>query len=58
MEINEIAVETPKSAAHLDFETRTMSAKYAVEKAREIVKKNAMTEQMVNYLMKTIIIMN
>ena len=40
MEINEIAVETPKSAAHLDFETRTMSAKYAVEKAREIVKKN------------------
>lgn len=40
MENNDIAVETLKSAAHLDMETRTMSAKYAVEKAREIVKKN------------------
>lgn len=40
MENNDIAVETLKSAPNLDIETRTMSAKYAVEKARQIVKKN------------------
>ena len=40
MENNEIAVETLKSAPHLDIETRTLSAKYAVERARRIVKKN------------------
>ncbi|TNF27374.1 MAG: hypothetical protein EP319_11790 [Deltaproteobacteria bacterium] len=40
MENNDIAVETLLSTPNLDIETRTMSAKYAVEKARQIVKKN------------------